>query len=373
MTALASVQTHQVRRSFPTQGRGARFPRVSTVRHAIAGIAQIDRTRITWRPALRASLVILVLITSFTLTGRPLEAVPVTVGALFAAIADAGEPIGRRWRTMLWTTGWLMLAGLVGEVVSDTPVLILIVSVIFAAACGFAGALGQRAALAGTLALVTLTIFAGLPEHAPALIPNALLIGLGGVVQTAVTCLPPLIRRPSDRFAVADAESVVTRLRSALNPQDPFARHAVRLALAILVSTAISLVWQTPHSYWIPMTVAWIAKPDQNGTIDKVLGRIAGTIIGLLLVAVAIDVLHLGDVAMLLSVVVGSVLVLSFVWANYALAVTGVTIFVAALFAPVFDAAVGSTIWLRVLDTLIAGAITVLASFVWKAPATHAE
>jgi hypothetical protein len=45
-----------------------------------------------------------------------------------------------------------------------------------------------------------------------------------------------------------------------------------------------------------------------------------------------------------------------------------VTILVAALFAPAFSDAVTATIWMRVLDTLIAGAITLLASFVWRGP-----
>ena len=53
-------------------------------------------------------------------------------------------------------------------------------------------------------------------------------------------------------------------------------------------------------------------------------------------------------------------------WANYALAVMGVTILVAALFAPAFASSVGTTLWLRVLDTLIAGAIALGASYAWR-------
>lgn len=314
----------------------------------------------------RSSAVILVLITAFALADRPLQAVPVTVGALFSAIADVGEPLGHRWRTMLWTTTWLMVAGLIGESVSDTPMLVLAVSVVIAAACGFAGVLGQRAALAGTLTLVTLTIFAGIPEIGNGFIPNALLIGLGGIVQTAVTCIPPLLFRRESLRKTQDFGAVLPRLRAGMTWSNPFARHSVRLAIALLISTGISVTWTSSHSYWIPMTVAWIAKPDQSGTIDKVLGRIAGTILGLLLVTFAVGGLGMGDIGELLSVVVGSMIVLMFVWANYALAVMGVTILVAALFAPAFADSIGSTVWLRIFDTLLAGAITLLVSFLWK-------
>ena len=72
-----------------------------SARAAIAGIVHVDRDKIVWKMPLRASAVILVLISAFTLTGHPLEGVPVTVGALFAALADVGEHVGHRWRTML--------------------------------------------------------------------------------------------------------------------------------------------------------------------------------------------------------------------------------------------------------------------------------
>lgn len=340
---------------------------MTSARAALAAIVHVDREKLAWKMPLRASIVILLLITAFTLTGHPLEGVPVTVGALFAAIADVGEHVGHRWRTMLWTTAWLMVVGVIAEAVSDTPWLTLGVSVVVAAVCGFVGALGPRTALIGTLALVTMTIFAGIPEISSGFIPNALLIGLGGLAQTAVTCVPPLLRDPRLVHKPEDFGPVLPRLRAHLSASDPFARHAIRLALAILLSTAIALTWRTPHSYWIPMTVAWITKPDRHGTVDKVVGRVVGTCLGLLLIAFAVDVLGMGRVGMFLSVAVGSMLCLMFVWANYAIAVMGVTILVAALFAPAFAASVSSTLWLRVLDTLIAGAIALLVSIGWRA------
>ena len=249
----------------------------------------------------------------------------------------------------------------------DSPFLVVVVvSTVFAAGCGFVGALGPRSALVGTVALVTLTIFAGIPEVSSGFIPNALLIGLGGLVQTLVTVVPPLLRDPGLIRKPQDLGPVVPRLREHLISRDPFAQHAVRLAVAILAATSVALIWHTPHSYWIPMTVAWILKPDRHGTVDKVIGRVAGTIIGLLAIAVAVDVLHMGYVGMLVSVAVGCMLTLMFVWANYALAVMGVTILVAALFAPAFASSVGTTLWLRVLDTLIAGALALGASFAWR-------
>lgn len=331
------------------------------------GTAHVERSKVVWKMPLRSSLVIVVLLTAFFATGNQVAAIPVVIGALFAAVADVGEHLGHRWRTMLWTTTWLMVASALGDAISDWPVLIVAVSCAFAAICGFAGAIGMRASLIGTLALVVLTVFAGTPQVPWDLVPNALLIGLGGVVQTAVTCLPPLIRMPSLIHKPQDDGNVFLRLRMHLHSADPFLRHAVRLALAIGIATILSLMWHRAHAYWIPMTVAWVAKPDQNGTATRVVARIAGTLLGLILVGLVVDQLGISDPGIIITVGVGSMMALAFIWANYAIAVAGVTILVIALFSPAFAGDAGPTLWDRAVDTVVAGIITVLVSFVWPA------
>jgi uncharacterized membrane protein YccC len=97
-----------------------------------------------------------------------------------------------------------------------------------------------------------------------------------------------------------------------------------------------------------------------------VLARIAGTVVGVFVVAAVVDGLNLGNVGVIVVVGLGSVIALMFIWAEYAIAVGGVTIFVIALFSLV-GAPVSSTVWLRIIDTLIAGAITIAASFIWPA------
>lgn len=337
------------------------------------GTAHVERSKVVWRMPLRSSLVIVILLIAFFATGNQVSAIPVVIGALFAAVADVGEHVGHRWRTMLWTTAWLMVASALGDLVSDWAVLVVIASCAFAAVCGFVGAIGMRASLIGTLALVVLTVFAGTPQIPWEAIPNALLIGLGGVVQTAVTCLPPLIRNPSLIHKPQDDGNVLVRLRTHLHATDPFLRHAVRLALAIGIATILSLMWHREHAYWIPMTVAWVAKPDKDGTATRVVARIGGTLLGLIVVGLAVDQLGIKDAGIIITVGVGSMLALSFIWANYAIAVAGVTILVIALFSPAFAGDARPTLWDRAVDTVVAGIITVLVSFVWPAVPTPPE
>ena len=124
-----------------------------------------------------------------------------------------------------------------------------------------------------------------------------------------------------------------------------------------------------PHSYWIPMTIAWVAKPDQQGTTTRVVARILGTMIGLVFVALAVDGVSANTPWVVLVVGLGSAVALAFIWANYAIAVAGVTTFVIALFE-LIGVPVNATLPIRLLDTVLAGIITVAASFIWRSKQT---
>jgi uncharacterized membrane protein YccC len=62
---------------------------------------------------------------------------------------------------------------------------------------------------------------------------------------------------------------------------------------------------------------------------------------------------------------IGAVIALVFIWAEYPLAVVGVTVFVIALLAMLGESS-GESAPLRVLDTLIAGVITVACTFLLR-------
>ncbi|HWF47645.1 MAG TPA: FUSC family protein [Bryobacteraceae bacterium] len=72
-------------------------------------------------------------------------------------------------------------------------------------------------------------------------------------------------------------------LRANLHWQSPVFRHAVRMAICVAVGDAIgrSISWQ--RSYWLPMTVAVILKPDFTTTFSRGVLRLLGTFTGLVL------------------------------------------------------------------------------------------
>ena len=72
-------------------------------------------------------------------------------------------------------------------------------------------------------------------------------------------------------------------LRANLHFKSPAFRHAVRLATCVALGDAIGrgVSWQ--RSYWLPMTVAVVLKPDFTSTFSRGVLRLAGTFTGLIL------------------------------------------------------------------------------------------
>ncbi|MEU8472291.1 FUSC family protein [Streptomyces sp. NPDC029006] len=57
-------------------------------------------------------------------------------------------------------------------------------------------------------------------------------------------------------------------------------RYAVLLAACVLVAYVIALLLHGPRGYWLPMTVAFIYKPDFGPVLRRALYRCAGTFVG---------------------------------------------------------------------------------------------
>jgi len=140
----------------------------------------------------------------------------------------------------------------------------------------------------------------------------------------------------------------------------PFLIHAFRLTIVITIATAISEATALPHQYWLPMSVAWMSKPDQDGTTTRVIHRVAGTALGLALIGLVDLALRPDPIGFAVISVIGAAITIGFIWMNYATAVTGVTIWIMGLFAMVGDPIL-ETMGLRLSATVAAAALVLLA------------
>lgn len=484
-------------------------------RRMASGAARTDWPGFVWIAPLRYAIVCAALV-AFALTyASAAVALSLTIGALFAAVADPRGPFPRRLRSMGLATALITITAPVGVLVSGSVALHVAAAVVVAMICGYLGVAGPRAAVAGVVALVTFTIFSGTPEPIGAAPAVALWVLVGAAAQIAVlvglrllgrmegmrteigiayrslglalgdtragpTAVQAISRVAAARAAVSecDAEGATrawlddlvehcdharvgllalrleresldqegtrrvlafdaaaarlciamadalqgTGRRSAIpgsrealrqamphddalprtvarlidgiaddlaqaatmleapwplgrrnrasfdlgisaepvrrllrrdDPEGLFRRHAIRLAILIGIATLLASLDPLEHSYWIPLTVAWVTKPDFAGTAVRIFSRIGGTILGL--VTATLVLAAFGDIRVVAIGLIGAsaFATFAFMQPNYAICTAGVTSYVLTLLYldgdPLIDTAL-----LRVLGTVVA-------------------
>lgn len=332
---------------------------MGTVRSRLASLIAFDFSLADWPDAIRGSLVTAIVTVIPVLGGDLEKAIPLSIGAAFIAISESGQPFGQRWRTMLWTTAGLMIAVGLGSALSDVHFLAIAATGVVAFVCGSMGFLGRRAAVGGLLALVLFSIYVGVPVPLDDAFTSAALVGLGGFIQAVASVLMG-VSRGRHKLPQPPVEAF-PKISTLWNEQRAFLRHGIRLAIVMVIATSISESISVPHPYWLPMSVAWMSKPDHDGTVVRVIHRLTGTIVGLLIAFLVVVTVHPEGAGFLPLAIAGATIAIAFIWANYAIAVTGVTIWVVSLFAMVGDPVV-ATMDARFLATVGAAGLVLLAT-----------
>ncbi len=141
-------------------------------------------------------------------------------------------------------------------------------------------------------------------------------------------------------------------------------RHAIRLAVWVGVADTVSRAVNWQRSYWIPMTVAVILKPDFTTTLSRGFLRLLGTLAGLALATVLYHQIPGSALTELVLVGVFTFVLRMFGPANYgifSLAISGLIVFlIAETGVPPAE-----VVALRGTNTLAGGLMALLAYVVW--------
>jgi uncharacterized membrane protein YccC len=153
-------------------------------------------------------------------------------------------------------------------------------------------------------------------------------------------------------------------LRANLSLQSAACRHAIRLAICVALGQMAAGALGTGRSYWLPMTVVIVLKPDFTATLSRGLLRVAGTAIGLVAATVLFEILPSTVLTELIMVCVLTFVLRGFGPANYGFFVVLVSAFVVVLFA-LTGIAPGEVIAERGINTAVGGLLAVGAYVVW--------
>lgn len=132
-------------------------------------------------------------------------------------------------------------------------------------------------------------------------------------------------------------------------------RNALVLGIAMLIGHTL---FAAERGYWIALTAALVLRPDLQGTIVRGFARIAGTLLGAVLAALALIAFRGNPVLQSLGMIAAAAVCDLTLMPNYALFSTSMTVFVILSLSLGF--ARTGTIADRVLDTLVGGALAML-------------
>ena len=201
-----------------------------------------------------------------------------------------------------------------------------------------------------TLAVQALALLAR--AHVDRGLAAAVLASLGDDSEPLKTQLPEPDPRPT--FGA--------RLREAFDPEGVVLRHAVRVAVVVVVAMALARLLELPHRYWVTLTAFVLLQPHGAATRVRALQRVVGTLVGGV-IAAAIPWAIQDPALLIVIVVVLAGVSASVVHLNYALYATFLTptfVLLAEVHAREFHL-VGA----RIANTAIGAGLVVIGSLLW--------
>jgi len=153
-------------------------------------------------------------------------------------------------------------------------------------------------------------------------------------------------------------------VRGNLNLRSAAFRHAVRLAACVAVGDAAGRLFESQRSYWIPMTIVLVLKPEFTTTFSRGILRIAGTIAGLLLATALFHFLPIHTATQIVLIGVFTFLMRWVGPANYGVFAISLSALIVLLLT-ITGVSPKEAIHARGLNTLIGGALALAAYAAW--------
>ena len=178
-------------------------------------------------------------------------------------------------------------------------------------------------------------------------------------------------RAPRPTLATPDFASWRTNLstlRSTLRLDSPARRHAVRLSVAVPLSSLLAALLQLPRGYWLPFAVAVILKPNYSSLLHYGVGRLVGTIFGATFAALVVSGLHPDLVLTTVLVALCAWVAFAFWDVSFSVSIAFVTALILILLNTSLHAPVRTALD-RFIETSLGGVVALVTYLVWPTSA----
>ncbi|MDQ1307717.1 MAG: hypothetical protein QG671_3550 [Actinomycetota bacterium] len=152
-----------------------------------------------------------------------------------------------------------------------------------------------------------------------------------GQLQQAVSDLlagtGPADRRAVETSPTPAGQSLLAALRvtvRAVRPSNKLFRHGVRLALAVMIAQTLALQLEVGHSFWIPLTVIFVVKPDWSFTLVRSTSRFVGNLGAVILIPLVLAAAGGANWAVIATLLAISLVAFRYFTGNYTAASFGI-------------------------------------------------
>jgi uncharacterized membrane protein YccC len=156
----------------------------------------------------------------------------------------------------------------------------------------------------------------------------------------------------------------IATLRANFTWQSSAFRHAVRLAVCVAVGDLVGRGFDWRRSYWLPMTVVIVLKPDFASTFSRGVLRVVGTIAGLFLATALFYFLPRTAGLLILQIMAFTFLLRWVGPANYGIFAITVSGLIVGLIT-ILGVAPSEVIWARGVNTAAGGCLALIVYGVW--------
>ncbi len=306
----------------------------------------------------------------------------IATGALLAGFPGLDAPARTRAAWQVAVAPLIGVAAALGVLTGSEAVLAVATMALLGVAAGYCFAVSLRLAIAGLSVALSLLIAQGLPLDLSDALPALLFGAAGGLLQATFslcvyaaekTCRDLSVHigaqvpaRPPER--VWDWRAGLDDLSANLTLRSTSFRHALRFGAALAAGVAAYwLLGMHEHGFWIPLTILFVLRPEEEETFHRLILRAVGTAAGLAIATVLSEWLQGDGVALALALTVATAFAYGLLTVQYALFTAAITTY-AVLLAdtlgePAFEAAAQ-----RAGATAIGIAIAGAAFLLWSNP-----
>ncbi len=294
----------------------------------------------------------------------------VGTGALLAGFPGLDAPAKTRAAWQAASAPLIGLAAALGVLTGSSAALAIPTMAIIGALAGYCYSVSLRLSIAGLSVALSLLISQGLPLDLSDTLPAFILATGGGLLQALFSILVYAAgdRNEQDGAAGWSTAKALTSLRSNFNLGSTSARHALRFGAALAAGVAAYwILGMQEHGFWIPLTILFVLRPEQDETFRRLILRAAGTAVGLIF-ATAISFWLKGDgVALAIALTLATGFAYGLLTVQYALFTAAITTYAVLLADTLGDPALTAA-GQRAAATAIGIAIAGGAFLLWSNP-----